>query len=176
MLLPRLARVLVVTAALAALPLHVVFGQRPIFIAPNAPRDQPATITEQCQWSALVKVLEPYVEQARVTYPSAKRRFVDGLPVGETFFVTVRLTDSLAHHEQIFVAVDSVVDDRLIGRIASQVGVVRGYRAGQQYTAREAEVVDWLISKPDGSEDGNVVGRFIDTYQPPRDCRNRKHE
>jgi hypothetical protein len=30
----------------------------------------------------------------------------------------------------------------------------------------EAELLDWLITKPDGSEEGNVVGKFLDTYRP----------
>ena len=28
------------------------------------------------------------------------------------------------------------------------------------------EVLDWTISKPDGTEEGNFVGKFLDTYRP----------
>jgi hypothetical protein len=160
-------------AGLATLSVHATIAQRPIYVAPNASRDQPASLIEQCQWNALVKVLEPYVAQARATYPRAKQQFLAGLRAGQTFFVTVRLADSLAHHEQVFVAVDSVIGDRVVGRLASDIGAVRGYRAGQRYEARETEVVDWLMSQPDGSEVGNVVGKFLDAYRPPRDCRDR---
>jgi hypothetical protein len=33
------------------------------------------------------------------------------------------------------------------------------------YAFAETEVMDWLISHPDGSEEGNFVGKFLDTYQ-----------
>ena len=167
----HLSRAALLVGALAALPLRGLIAQQPIYVAPNAPRDQPANLAAQCQWRELIKATEPMVAEARRTYPAAKQRFIAGLPPRQTFFITVRIDDSLAHHEQIFVAVDSIFGDRLVGRIASEIGVVRGYRAGQRYVAREPEVIDWLISKPDGSEDGNVVGKFLDTYQPSRDCR-----
>jgi hypothetical protein len=27
-----------------------------------------------------------------------------------------------------------------------------------------------MISRPDGTEEGNVVGKFLDTYRPPATC------
>ena len=130
-------------------------------------------MTQRCQWDALVRTLEPYVQQARDSYPAAKQRFLGGLPPRETFFVTVRLSDSLEHHEQVFVAVDSIVGDRIAGRLWSQIDLVRGFRLRQPYVTTEREIVDWLIAKPDGTEEGNIVGKFLDTYRPPKDCRDR---
>jgi hypothetical protein len=37
---------------------------------------------------------------------------------------------------------------------------------GDRYATAETELLDWLITKPDGTEEGNVVGKFLDTYQP----------
>ena len=150
-------------------------AQRPVDIAPNAPKDRPAEITEQCQWEAFVMTLQPYVKQARATYPAAKKRFLAGLQPHETFFVTVRLADTLGHHEQVFVVVDSIIGDRIAGRLWSQIGVVHGFHVRQPYSTTENEIVDWLISKPDGTEEGNIVGKFLDTYEPPRDCHDRGH-
>ena len=31
---------------------------------------------------------------------------------------------------------------------------------------KESDVLDWTISKPDGTEEGNFVGKFLDTYKP----------
>lgn len=28
---------------------------------------------------------------------------------------------------------------------------------------KEKDIIDWLISKPDRSEEGNFVGKFLDT-------------
>jgi hypothetical protein len=161
--------------ALATFMASRAYAQRPVELSPNAPRDRPAGVAEICQWDALVRALDPYVQQARATYPAAKQRFLAGLRPRETFFVTVRLADSLGHHEQVFVVVDSITGDRIAGRIWSQIGVVRGYQLRQPHETREGEIVDWLIARPDGSEEGNVVGKFLDTYRPPMSCRDRDH-
>jgi hypothetical protein len=164
---------LTLAAFLAAVQFpSAVVAQRPVDLAPNAPRDRPAGLTERCQWDTLVRTLDPYVRQARASYPAAKRRFLAGLPPGETFFVTVRLSDSLEHHEQVFVVVDSIIGDRIAGRLWSQVELVRGFHLRQPYVTTEPEIVDWLIAKPDGTEEGNIVGKFLDTYQPPKECRD----
>ncbi|MDB4906215.1 MAG: hypothetical protein JWO05_999 [Gemmatimonadetes bacterium] len=146
-------------------------AQRPVELAPNAPRDNSVAIARECQWRMMVQAQEPYVAQARASYPEARQRYLAGLPARQTFFVTVRLADSLMHHEQVFVAVDSIVGTRIVGRIWSDIESVAGYQLRQRIEFPETEIVDWMISMPDGSEQGNVVGKFMDTYGPPRDCR-----
>lgn len=69
----------------------------------------------------------------------------------------------------------SIAGDRILGRIWSQIELVHGYRFGQRYTFGEADLIDWMFSKPDGSEDGNVVGKFMDTYQPAVTCEDTTH-
>lgn len=49
----------------------------------------------------------------------------------------------------------------------SQIGVVQGYRFGQPYGCAERDLVDWMISHPDGTEEGNAVRKFLDTYTGP---------
>jgi hypothetical protein len=66
----------------------------------------------------------------------------------------------------VFLAVDSLARDSIFGRIWNQIGVVRGYRLRDRLAIREAALLDWLITKADGSEEGNVVGKFLDTYHP----------
>ena len=114
--------------------------------------------------------MAPYVAQARASYPGARGRFRAGLPRGYGFFVTTRLHDAANREEQVFIAVDSITNGMISGRIASQINVVRDFRYGQPYTFSEADLVDWMVSRPDGSEEGNVVGNFLDTYTPPRAC------
>ena len=55
-------------------------------------------------------------------------------------------------------------------RTVRRPGFVRGFRYGQPYSFREADLVDWMVSRPDDSEEGNVVGNFLDSYTPPRTC------
>jgi hypothetical protein len=140
-------------------------GQDP-HLSPDAPRDQPVSARNAEQLRRLDAAIAPFVAQARATYPHAKARYLAGLPPQESFFVSVKLQDELDRQEMVFLAVDSIARDSIYGRIWNQVNVVRSYRAGDPYAVREAELLDWLITKPDGSEEGNVVGKFLDSYQP----------
>jgi hypothetical protein len=144
--------------------------QRPVELAPNAPSDRPVTAVQRCQWDAALKAMEPYIAEARMTYPAARQRYLAGLPPRHTMFVTTRLHDAAGHSEQVFVVVDSILGGRIVGRIWSEIGAVATYRRGQRHEVDEASLVDWMVAKPDGSEEGNVVGKFIDTYSPPRSC------
>ena len=109
-------------------------GQRQdVHLAPNAPKDWPVSLTggkpdeAAAKWRALVA---PHVEKARATYPEAKKRYLAGLPPRHTFFVTTLIRDQQGHFENVFVVVDQIADEKVTGRIATQVNLVRGYRVG----------------------------------------------
>jgi hypothetical protein len=142
-----------------------LFGRASAQLAPNAPEDRPQSIAEQ-QQAAFEAAIAPYVAQAKQSYPSAKARFEEGLPEGQTFYMTTRLRDPAGRWEQVFIQVHSIMDQTVIGEIASDVRFVSGYEFGQEYSFDESEMIDWLITRPNGSEEGNVVGKFLDTYQP----------
>jgi hypothetical protein len=142
-------------------------GQRQdVHLARNAPQDRPVRISGDdpneglAKWRALVA---PHVQKAKATYPDAKSRYLAGLPPQQTFFVTTLLRDGQGHFEYVFVVVQRIAEQNVTGRIATQVNLVRGYRDGDIVRFSEAEVMDWMISKPDGSEEGNLVGKFLDT-------------
>jgi hypothetical protein len=63
------------------------------------------------------------------------------------------------------VLVTSIRSGRISGRIANEILAVSGYREGDAHTFPEGEVIDWLITRPDGTEEGNVVGKFLDEWQ-----------
>jgi hypothetical protein len=134
-------------------------------VAANAPADRP-NATTQSQQAALDRALQPLLAQARATYPAAKKRFVDGLPPDQGFFITTNLRDEDGKTELVFVAVESIENGIVAGRIWNQIVGVRGYQLGDSYRFPESVMVDWLITHPDGSEEGNVVGKFLDTYAP----------
>jgi hypothetical protein len=54
----------------------------------------------------------------------------------------------------------------ITGTVSTPLRLVKSVSAGQSYTFSEADLVDWVITKPDGSEEGNLVGKFLDTYKP----------
>jgi hypothetical protein len=139
-------------------------AQRPVHVAAGAPADQPLA-AGKAEEAALWARMQPAMDSARVTYPAARERFLRGLPERSSFFVTVRLRDAAGHVEQVFLAVDSIRSGRIEGRVWSQIALVQGYTMGQPVEIGENEVLDWLITRPDGSEEGNYVGRLIDRLQ-----------
>ena len=94
----------------------------------------------------------------------ARARFLSGLPKGELFLVTTPLRDN-NYAEVVFVLVDRIEGTQIVGRIASRINLVKGFRNGDAYQLAESDILDWTITKPDGSEEGNFVGKFLDTYQ-----------
>lgn len=131
-------------------------------LSPQAPRDRPGSTSSR---SRLDRAIAPYVAQARASYPEARQRFLNGLGRGESFFVVTHLSDAKGRREQVFIAVRSIEGSRISGAIWNQVHLVEGYRYRDPYSFDDSRLVDWMISKPDGSEEGNVVGRFLDTYE-----------
>lgn len=111
------------------------------------------------------RAIKPYVHEARSTYPDAKWRFLTGLPNGAAFFTTVQLHDGAGGMEQVFVRVKKIEDGQITGIIASDVTAVKGFQMGQAYTFPETDVFDWTISHPDGTQEGNIVGRFLAEWQ-----------
>lgn len=134
-------------------------------LSTNAPQDQPVTAGGRAQVEALAAATAPYVEKARATYPGARKRYLEGLPAGQVFFAVARVGDASGAREQVFILVSEIKNGRIAGRIASEVLGVRGYKQGDAYEFPETELIDWLISHPDGTEEGNVVGKFLDSWQ-----------
>lgn len=118
---------------------------------------------EEKKFDAAIKT---YVEQARKTYPSAKERFLAGLPAKHVFFLTARLHDAQGNWEQVFVEVKEISDGKVKGLIANDIQTVTGFKLGDSYAFLESDMIDWTIILPDGTEEGNVVGKFLDTYKP----------
>jgi len=134
-------------------------------LAPNAPIDQPKAV-KSAEVRKFEEAINPYVKKARKTYPDAKRRFLAGLPSGQVFFLSTRLSDSTGRWEQVFIEVKEINGGKVKGLIASEIESVSGYAHGDSYTFPESELIDWTISKSDGTEEGNFVGKFLDTYKP----------
>ena len=132
----------------------------------QAPADKPVEAKSDKQVKSFEEAIAPYLKKAKETLPDAKKRYLKGLPKGEHFFVTTRLYAPDGKFEQVFVKVTSRKKEEIKGLLASDVASIPNHKRGETITCREADVLDWLISKPDGSEEGNVVGKFLDTYQP----------
>ena len=142
----------------------VCVGSAMAQIATDSPR-KPERPAEAAQMAALEKAIAPYVAKAKASYPTAKLRFLRGLPQGEKFFVTTRLRDLDGTFEQVFILVARIDGNRISGKISSQIMLVKSFHSGQSFSFDDAELLDWVITKPDGTEEGNFVGKFLDTYK-----------
>ena len=136
----------------------------------KAPVDKPIQ-TKGEQLAAMDKAIAPYIAKARATYPAAKKRFLAGLPANHIFLVGVRLTQTDATTKQhrvedVFVTVKSIKKGIIQGVVASNFDILTDHHQGEDISFPESEVRNWVIVRPDGSEEGNYVGKFLDHYQP----------
>jgi len=108
--------------------------------------------------------IAPYVAKARATYPAAKARFLAGLPAGYSFWVRVRLFDPNGHREDSFMTVQKINGGKITG-VLGPVDILHSYKRGQTITVNERNIDNWVILRPDGIEEGNYVGKFMDHYK-----------
>src|SRR5438477_11181496 len=134
-------------AALIAFSPAVAASQSAPQLAPNAPTDSPVQAAQRCIWVAMDRAMQPYITRARATWPQARQRYLAGLPPRHSFFVTALLVDNQDRREQVFVAVESIRDGRINGKIWNLVEVVRGFHLGDLYWFPESHLRDWLIAK-----------------------------
>jgi hypothetical protein len=130
----------------------------------NAPVDKPFKATGQ-QLAEYDKAIAPYVAKARATYPAARARFLAGLPPGYSFSVRVPLKDPNGQREDSFMTVKKITANKITGVLGS-VDILHSYKTGQTITVKEGDIDNWVIVRPDGSEEGNYVGKFLDHYKP----------
>lgn len=146
------------TAQHAALPVQPAAG--------HAPTDRPALVAGSAQAASLQQfdaLIADAVQRARRTLPQAKQRFLTGLPDDQTFLLTTRLYDADGTYEQVFVRVLSWEGALVRGAIVNELNLVAQYTQGQVITFPDKAILDWTISYSDGSEEGNYVGKFINS-------------
>jgi uncharacterized protein YegJ (DUF2314 family) len=131
----------------------------------NSPQDKPVASSAE-QLKKFEDAIAPYVKKARESLPEAKKKYLAGLPRNQIFYVTIKLYDASKKYEQVFVRVTSWKSESIQGILSSDLSLIHNHSKGEKLTCNESEILDWTISKPDGTEEGNFVGKFLDTYQP----------
>jgi hypothetical protein len=120
----------------------------------------------------IMALLAPCRVRALNTYPDAKQRFLKGLPLGQDFSVYIPLKDDQSRVEMVFLAVEKIEGTKIHGKINNEIVAVSGYQYGQAYSIDESEILDWVIVRVDGTEEGNLSGKFLEAYQaqgePPK--------
>jgi uncharacterized protein YegJ (DUF2314 family) len=131
---------------------------------PKGAPDHSIPMSEQAL-AAYKKAIAPYVAETRATFPAAKKRFLAGLPAGDVFSVRVPLIDSDGKREDAFIDVETIKDGKITGTIESDLSLVTTFKRGERITFPESDIDNWVIVRPNGTEEGNVVGKFLDTYR-----------
>jgi hypothetical protein len=109
--------------------------------------------------------MQPLTIRAQASLPDAIRRFAAGLAPNHYFSVTIRLYDRTGREENVFVGVQGLRGDTLVGHLNSEIRVVTGFQRGMRVLVLPDAVLDWTILRPDGSEEGNLIGKWIDSLQ-----------
>ena len=122
----------------------------------------------------LDRLTAPYVAKARATYPAAKKRFLAGLPPGYKFLVTFpfsqqdKRTGQATLGEHMLVDVERIEKGRVYGRLGNAPVLIRNLKFGDRVSGRESDITNWIIERPDRTEEGNFVGKFLEKYFKPR--------
>ncbi len=131
-------------------------------LAENAPQDKPVAGADM---KKLDDAIAPYVAQARSTLPGIKQRFTKGLKQHEVLFVTIRLYGPDNKFEGVYLEVKTWKGTHISGLLATLPDLIKGHQIGEKIVAEEKDIYDWTISRPDGTEEGNFVGKFLDTHR-----------
>lgn len=124
-------------------------------------KEKTGVYAKESEIEPLYKSMKKAIEKARRTYPRAKQSFLDGLPSGQNFFVVTRLKDKNGAEEQVFISVSEIKNGTVHGYIYNNIENVSGYEFRQRYSFPESEIYDWVITKENGRQSGNYVGRFL---------------
>ncbi|MBX0291598.1 hypothetical protein K3G63_14200 [Hymenobacter sp. HSC-4F20] len=101
------------------------------------------------------------LKEARRTLPQARQRYQRGLPAGTNFFLTARVLNEAATPEPVVVLIDTWQAGHITGRIMRFGADGRATPAGATDFEEEA-ILDWILLRPNGAEEGNYLGKFLD--------------
>jgi hypothetical protein len=119
--------------------------------------------------SADADIADP-VREARRTLPQARKRYLAGLPSGDQCLLMVRVVEG----DTLFRPVTA----RVIGWQGGAVQALLPARADSSLPPTgdkipvsfpESAVLDWIIVRANGREEGNYVGRYLETAQQIED-------
>jgi hypothetical protein len=100
-------------------------------------------------------------KEAKRTLPQLRQRYQRGLPAGTACYLTAHVLNESATPEPLVVEVVTWQAGQVQGRIVRLSPEGRAI-AGAPVTFGEAAILDWLLLRPNGVEEGNYVGKYLD--------------
>jgi hypothetical protein len=73
-------------------------------------------------------------------------------------------SNKIVYFEDCFVSVERIANGRVYGRLENKPRMVHGHSLGERVVGEESEIRNWMIEHPDGYEEGNVVGKFLEKH------------
>jgi hypothetical protein len=111
------------------------------------------------------KTIASYIAAGVGSYPAAKKRYENGLPRTDRFYVVARLARGAGICAMAVVRVSGIDEQNgtVNGRIENEIDGRLGYHEKDEITVPESAVIDWKIAHSDGSVEGDVVGKFLNS-------------
>src|SRR5688572_4773101 len=128
-------------------------------VPPGAPNVTPLIMPDMAQ--RVMPLLQPNIDNARQAWPNARGRFLTGLPLANELVVTTMTEDNLGHSAFVFVKVDRLVDGVIHGHVWQNLATPSDWRRGDLFAFPEKDLLDWRIVRPDGTIEGNFLGKFL---------------
>jgi uncharacterized protein YegJ (DUF2314 family) len=97
-------------------------------------------------------------DRAAKALPAVKRRFQAGLRPGETLTVKHGFPTRNGGHEYMWIVVNTWKGSLLTGQLANDPQLRTDLRPGQKIYLYDSDVIDWMLSFPDGRTEGNFTG------------------
>ena len=112
------------------------------------------------------KLIAPYIEKARATFPEVKKKFIAGDYVREKrqLDVQIELTDKNGDREMVFIVVTQCLGNRFQGIIVNDIQLLKEYKNGDTLSFSQDQVKNWVVVDSKGNEEGNFVGKAIEAF------------
>lgn len=112
------------------------------------------------------KVIVPYIEKARATFPEVKKKYIAGDYVREKrqLDVQIELTDKNGNREMVFIVVTQCLGNRFQGIIVNDIQLLKEYKNGDTLSFSQDQVKNWVVVDSKGNEEGNFVGKAIEAF------------
>lgn len=112
------------------------------------------------------KVIVPYIEKAKATFPEVKKKYIAGDYVREKrqLDVQIELTDKNGDREMVFIVVTQCLGNRFQGIIVNDIQLLKEYKNGDTLSFSQDQVKNWVVVDSKGNEEGNFVGKAIEAF------------
>lgn len=112
------------------------------------------------------KLIAPYIEKARATFPAVKKKYIAGDYVREKreLDVQIELTDKDGDREMVFVMVTQCLGNRFQGIVTNEIQLLKEFKKGDEVSFTQDQVKNWVVVDSLGNEEGNYVGKAIEAF------------